>query len=62
MGADVPLLGQIPFSPDVREGGDSGAPVVISAPMSPSAQAIDEIVAKLIVREKSLLGVRLGLA
>lgn len=62
VGADVPLLGKIPFSPDVREGGDSGAPVVISAPMSPSAQAIDEIVAKLIVREKSLLGVRLGLA
>lgn len=62
VGADVPLLGAIPFSPDLREGGDAGAPVVISAPMSPSARAIDEIVAKLIVREKSLLGVRLGLA
>jgi ATP-binding protein involved in chromosome partitioning len=62
VGAEVPLLGAIPFSPDLREGGDAGAPVVISAPMSPSARAIDEIVAKLIVREKSLLGVRLGLA
>jgi ATP-binding protein involved in chromosome partitioning len=62
IGGDVPLLGKIPFSPDLREGGDSGAPVVISAPDSPSAQAIDEIIAKLIVREKSLLGVRLGLA
>ena len=62
VGADVPLLGKIPFSPDLREGGDAGAPVVISAPDSPSAQAIDEIIAKLIVREKSLLGVRLGLA
>ena len=62
IGGDVPLLGKIPFSPDLREGGDAGAPVVISAPDSPSAQAIDEIIAKLIVREKSLLGVRLGLA
>jgi len=49
IGGDVPLLGKIPFSPDLREGGDAGAPVVISAPDSPSAQAIDEIIAKLIV-------------
>jgi ATP-binding protein involved in chromosome partitioning len=62
IGAEVPLLGKIPFSPDLREGGDAGSPVVISAPNSPSAHAINEIVTKLIVREKSLLGVRLGLA
>ena len=62
VGADVPLLGKIPFSPDLREGGDAGAPVVVSAPESPSAKAINEIVSQLIVREKSLLGVRLGLA
>lgn len=62
VGADVPLLGKIPFAPELREGGDAGAPVVISSPESPSANAIQEIVTKLIVREKSLLGVRLGLA
>ena len=62
VGADVPLLGKIPFSPDLREGGDAGAPVVVSAPDSPSAKAINQIVSQLIVREKSLLGVRLGLA
>jgi ATP-binding protein involved in chromosome partitioning len=62
VGADVPLLGKIPFSPELREGGDAGAPVVISAPDSPSAKAIAEIVSALIIREKSLLGVRLGLA
>jgi ATP-binding protein involved in chromosome partitioning len=62
VGADVPLLGKIPFAPELREGGDAGAPVVISSPESPSAKAIQEIIAKLIVREKSLLGVRLGLA
>jgi ATP-binding protein involved in chromosome partitioning len=62
VGSDVPLLGKIPFSPDLREGGDAGSPVVISAPESPSAKAIEAIVSQLIVREKSLLGVRLGLA
>ena len=62
IGGDVPLLGKIPFSPDLREGGDAGAPVVLSAPESASAKAVEEIISKLIVREKSLLGVRLGLA
>ena len=62
VGSDVPLLGKVPFSPELREGGDGGSPVVISSPESPSAQVINEIVGKLIVREKSLLGVRLGLA
>jgi ATP-binding protein involved in chromosome partitioning len=62
IGGDVPLLGKIPFSPELREGGDAGAPVVIASPESASAKAIQEVVNKLIVREKSLLGVRLGLA
>lgn len=62
VGSDVPLLGKVPFSPELREGGDGGSPVVISAPESPSAQVINKIVGKLIVQEKSLLGVRLGLA
>jgi ATP-binding protein involved in chromosome partitioning len=62
VGGEVPLLGKIPFSPQLRHGGDEGTPVVIADPESPSAQAIEAIVAQLIVREKSLLGVRLGLA
>jgi ATP-binding protein involved in chromosome partitioning len=36
----VPLLGQIPLDPAVRLGGDTGQPIVISAPASPAAQAI----------------------
>lgn len=62
VGGEVPLLGKVPFNAELREGGDSGNPVVISAPDSPSAQAISEIVDRLILRKKSLLGVRLGFA
>ena len=36
-GTRVPLLGQIPIDQRVREGGDDGAPVVLSDPDSPAA-------------------------
>lgn len=62
VGIDVPLLGKIPFSVDLRVGGDDGVPVMISAPNSPSAVALAEIAEKLMKRSKSLLGVRLGIA
>jgi ATP-binding protein involved in chromosome partitioning len=44
---DVPLLGEIPFFPDVLEGGDRGEPIVISAPGSPAAQALFELAGRL---------------
>lgn len=62
VGGDVPLLGKVPFNADLREGGDEGSPVVVSAPESASAKAIQEIIEKLVIRQGSLLGVRLGLA
>ncbi len=37
------LLGQVPLGLEVREGGDKGVPVVISAPDSPQAQSIRSI-------------------
>ncbi len=39
----APLLGQVPLEPALREGGDTGLPVVESAPDSPAAQAIRDI-------------------
>ncbi len=36
---DVPLLGQIPLAPAVREGGDAGLPIVAADPLSPVAEA-----------------------
>ena len=37
------LLGQIPLSTDIREGGDSGVPIVVGAPDSPQGIAFKEI-------------------
>ena len=62
VGSDVPLLGKVPFSTELRTGGDEGAPIVIAEPDSPSAQAISAIAEKLVVRSSSLIGVRLGLS
>lgn len=62
VGSDVALLGKIPFSVDLRMGGDAGVPVVIADPESASALVLYEITEKLIKRSKSLLGVRLGIS
>jgi ATP-binding protein involved in chromosome partitioning len=41
--AGVPFIGAIPMDPEVRIGGDSGVPVVISAPDSPVGRALCSI-------------------
>lgn len=62
VGTDVPLLGKVPFDIALREGGDSGVPIVVADPDSPAARAFDEILEQITPRKKSLLGVRLGLS
>lgn len=60
-GSEVPLLGQVPLDPKLREHGDDGAPIVISEPDSPTAAAINAIADKLMVRRTSIAGKPLGL-
>lgn len=40
---DVPLLGRLPIQPAIREGGDEGRPVVISAPDSEEARTFRQM-------------------
>jgi ATP-binding protein involved in chromosome partitioning len=40
---DVPLLGKVPLLPALREGSDSGQPIVVAEPDSEAAAAFDEI-------------------
>lgn len=61
VGAKVPLLGQIPLEKAVREGGDEGVPIVLSAPDSPAGTALREIAEKLAVRSRGLAGMSLGI-
>jgi ATP-binding protein involved in chromosome partitioning len=61
VGAPVPLLGQIPLDTQLREGGDSGVPVVLSQPDSPSAVVLTKIAHDLSTRSRGLAGRPLGL-
>jgi ATP-binding protein involved in chromosome partitioning len=61
VGAPVPLLGQIPLDTQLREGGDSGVPVVLSQPDSPSAVVLSKIAHDLSTRSRGLAGRPLGL-
>jgi ATP-binding protein involved in chromosome partitioning len=61
-GTKVALLGQIPIDQRVREGGDSGEPVVLAAPKSAAAIALSQVADALARRQHSLVGRSLGLA
>ena len=62
VGAKVPLLGQIPLDVRVREGGDDGTPVVLSAPDSAAAVALRGVARTLGRRARGLVGRSLGLS
>jgi len=62
LGAPVPLLGQIPLEPALREAGDTGTPLVLQQPDSPAARALIEVADRLAVRRDSLAGRPLGLS
>ncbi|BDI23463.1 Mrp/NBP35 family ATP-binding protein [Herbiconiux sp. L3-i23] len=61
-GEDVPLLGSIPLSVDLRTGGDTGRPIVLTDPEDPAAKEILRIADSLAVRKSSLAGKALPLS
>jgi len=61
VGADVPLLGQVPLDPALVTAGDSGVPLVLSAPESAAGRELRSIADKLASRRRGLAGMSLGL-
>ncbi|NYG06235.1 ATP-binding protein involved in chromosome partitioning [Phycicoccus badiiscoriae] len=61
VGAQVPLLGQIPLDTNLREGADHGTPVVLRNPESPAAVSLRAIARGLGTRSRGLAGRSLGL-
>ncbi|MFK4638495.1 Mrp/NBP35 family ATP-binding protein [Paenarthrobacter histidinolovorans] len=61
VGHDVPLLGQIPLDIRLREGGDAGKPVVLAAPDTAAAKAMEGIASALASRPRGLSGMSLGI-
>ena len=60
-GKPVPLLGKIPFDVALREGGDSGSPLVLSQPDAPASLALREIARTLGMKPRGLAGMNLSL-
>lgn len=60
-GADVPLLGQVPLDPAMVAAGDSGLPIVLSAPDSAAGKELRSIADALSTRRRGLAGMSLGL-
>ncbi len=58
----VELLAQVPLDPALREGGDAGLPVVLSAPDSPAAVALTALADRLGHRPRGLSGRSLRLS
>jgi ATP-binding protein involved in chromosome partitioning len=60
VGANVPLLAKVAFNSQLREGGDAGNPLVLSD--ESVFATFNSILDKVIIRPKSLVGVRLGVS
>jgi ATP-binding protein involved in chromosome partitioning len=56
----VSVLASIPLSIALREGGDTGRPIVLTHPDEPAARAITDLAAQLAVRSRGLAGRKLG--
>ncbi len=61
-GYDVPLLGEIPLDPKLREGGDTGTPIVASHPDAEASKALQAVADQLSGRSRGLAGMQLGLS
>ncbi len=61
-GYDVPVLGQIPLDIRLREGGDSGHPLVLTDPDAPAAIVLTDLADSLLSKGRGLVGMQLGLS
>ena len=61
-GYDVPVLGEVPLDIRLREGGDSGQPIVLTNPDAPAAAALISMASTLTSGGRGLVGIQLGLS
>jgi ATP-binding protein involved in chromosome partitioning len=56
VGAEVPLLGQVPLDTRLRETGDAGTPLVVTEPDAPAAKVLRGVAERLSTRSRGLAG------
>lgn len=62
VGSTVPLLGQVPLDPRLREQGDEGTPIVLSDPDAPASLVLKDAAKQLSVRARGLAGMMLNVS
>ncbi|GAA4944244.1 Mrp/NBP35 family ATP-binding protein [Streptomonospora halophila] len=60
LGAEVPLLGEVPLDMRLREGGDAGQPLVLSEPNTEVSRLLRGIAEDLVGKPRGLSGMQLG--
>jgi ATP-binding protein involved in chromosome partitioning len=58
----VPVLGSVPLSVGLREGGDAGIPIVLSDPKDAASVVIRSVASQLAGRGRGLAGRKLGIS
>jgi ATP-binding protein involved in chromosome partitioning len=61
LGYEVPVLGEVPIDVRLREGADTGVPLVLADPDTPAAKELRQIADRLGHRTRGLAGRSLGL-
>ncbi|MEU3016279.1 MULTISPECIES: Mrp/NBP35 family ATP-binding protein [unclassified Nocardiopsis] len=62
LGAEIPLMGQVPLDTRLREGGDEGQPLVLTHPDVEASKVITSIAEKLVGKPRGLAGMQLGIS
>lgn len=62
LGAEIPLLGQVPLDTRLREGSDEGQPLVLSTPEAEASKIITKIAEGLVAKPRGLAGMQLGIS
>jgi ATP-binding protein involved in chromosome partitioning len=56
VGSEVPLLGQVPLDPRLRESGDEGTPLILLDQESPASVVLRDVANRLTTRSRGLAG------
>ncbi|WP_460746403.1 Mrp/NBP35 family ATP-binding protein [Nocardiopsis oceani] len=62
LGAEVPLLGEVPLDTRLREGSDEGQPLVLTNPDTEASKVITSVAEKLVDKPRGLAGMQLGIS
>ena len=62
LGAEIPLLGQVPLDTRLREASDEGKPLVLTTPEAEASKVLTKVAEGLVAKPRGLAGMQLGIS